>query len=185
VGGLCRRPAVLWALPLSGPQMLAHIYIPRNRTPRGRGLGGVAYRLSWGCPSLSGCAPLALSDLIIAQAACFVKTFFRRGEIFFSRSRSAVVWHPPSGLFGIPRPLLFSRESGSSDVSAQRVRREPLPLALAGALPDFYTAQGAGLPLAVGLTLSQRRLAVEILGSWRISCALRRASLHRASGFPP
>ena len=37
--GACRRPAVLWAFPLSGPQMLVHIYIPRNRTPRGWGLG--------------------------------------------------------------------------------------------------------------------------------------------------
>ena len=106
------------------------------------------------------------------------------GRIFSPLSHSAVVWHPPSGLFGIPRPLLFSRESGSSDVSAQRVRLEPLPLALAGALPDFYTAQGAGLPLAVGLTLTQRRLAVEILGSWRISCAPAGQASSGSRGLP-
>ena len=35
VRSLCGRPAVPWALPLSRPQVLVHIYIPRNRTPRG------------------------------------------------------------------------------------------------------------------------------------------------------
>jgi hypothetical protein len=54
-----------------------------------------------GLPVPSGCLPLALSDLIIAQAACFVKTFFQRGEIFFSRSHSAVGVHPLA-LYFIP-----------------------------------------------------------------------------------
>ena len=56
----------------------------------------------------------------------------------------AVVWHPPSGLFGIPRPLRISAESEPLAVSTQVTRQGPLSVALLRALPDFYTAQGAG-----------------------------------------
>ena len=80
--GICRRPAVLWAHPLSDPQMLVHFYIPHNRTPCGRGLYQGSLTDSRGSHphlfGLSGFAPLpSFRVLIIPQKSGFVKHFFQ------------------------------------------------------------------------------------------------------------
>ena len=73
---LIARPAVPlpehWGC---GSIRLVHICIPHNRTPCGRGLGEVSYRLSWVSLFLSGCASLVLCIFIISQALKFVKGF--------------------------------------------------------------------------------------------------------------
>ena len=110
--GFWGRPAVLCALPLSPPQMLAHIYIPHNRTPCGRGLCRGSLTDSRGSHRLSSsslgrlCSPSLICVLIIPHFWRLVKNFFRSGSFLSRRPQRSGSWGKvlPT-LVGQPVPL--------------------------------------------------------------------------------
>jgi hypothetical protein len=63
---------------------LVHIYIPQTYTPCGRFIGTRTYSLSW-APTFRGRLVLPFCVLIISQTLRFVKTFFEKNPVLFSR----------------------------------------------------------------------------------------------------
>lgn len=141
------------------PRAGSHLYSAQQDSARSRTLSEEAYGLSWVSPSplrsLGLCSPSLISVLIIAQAACFVKTFFVVGENFFSPLPQCgcvapalrIIWHTAPRLdFGERTPAgpiapvirLLCRVSGPS-----RLARLPLRRAFGFHL---YTAAQGGSP---------------------------------------
>ena len=95
-------PSRFQRLAVTGYTRLVHIYIPHNRTPCGRGLGGRSYRLSWGTRSLGLPPPRSFClDYTTQGNPC--QDFFKGFPIFHAAGRGLA---PCSGW--PPCPLLRS-----------------------------------------------------------------------------
>jgi len=114
----------------------SHLYPAQQDSARQGSWGEVLPPLV-GLPVPSGCLPLALSDLIIAQAACLVKYFFRGGGEFFlpsptvrlcgTRPPDYLAYRASLGFRGAnPRRLYRRRSLGWGDFPAARGSRWPL-----------------------------------------------------------